>query len=239
MPQNLGRSAIRNALVHAARFEQLLFMDCDSKVVSSDFIKNYLAHAAPDRLVYGGRCYRATPPDDAALRFHWHYGRQREQTTAAERSRSPYRSFMTNNFLIPKAIFLEILFDETLRQYGHEDTLFGMELASRNIPILHIDNPLEHDGLETVAVFLKKTAQGIENLAELQAQGKSIQTKLIDTYGKLEKWRLAGIAFWFLQRFAPMLLRCIQSSPSKLLCFDLYKLYLLMKKQNERQGDKR
>jgi len=62
MPQNLGRSAIRNALSRAARFEQLLFMDCDSKVVSTDFIKNYLTHAAPNCLVYGGRCYQASPP---------------------------------------------------------------------------------------------------------------------------------------------------------------------------------
>ena len=52
MPQNLGRSAIRNALGRAARFEQLLFMDCDSRVVYPDFIKNYLRHATPDTLVY-------------------------------------------------------------------------------------------------------------------------------------------------------------------------------------------
>ncbi|MBK9012976.1 MAG: hypothetical protein IPM82_02230 [Saprospiraceae bacterium] len=66
---------------------------------------------------------------------------------------------MTNNFLIPRQLFLEIQFDETLRQYGHEDTLFGMELARRQVPIVHIDNPLEHIGLEPVDVFLRKTEQ--------------------------------------------------------------------------------
>lgn len=49
MPKNLGRSAIRNALGKAARFEYLLFMDCDSRVVSPDFIQKYL-----DALKLGG-----------------------------------------------------------------------------------------------------------------------------------------------------------------------------------------
>ncbi|MCC6723970.1 MAG: glycosyltransferase, partial [Saprospiraceae bacterium] len=96
MPQNLGRSAIRNALGKAARFDFLLFMDCDSKVVSSDFIKNYvgftrvslnplaLPHAndsgdklestpppgIPNALIYGGRCYSNSPPADPLLYFH-------------------------------------------------------------------------------------------------------------------------------------------------------------------------
>ncbi|MBK9012975.1 MAG: glycosyltransferase [Saprospiraceae bacterium] len=51
LPQNLGRSAIRNALGKAARFEYLLFMDCDSRVTGGDFIENYLQKCAPDKLI--------------------------------------------------------------------------------------------------------------------------------------------------------------------------------------------
>jgi glycosyltransferase involved in cell wall biosynthesis len=216
MPQNLGRSAIRNALGKAARFDYLLFMDCDSKVVSNDFVKKYAGFTrigfntwiprdesalasledsteasprpgVPNALVYGGRCYDKTPPNDASLYFHWYYGRHREQTNAAERSRSPYHGFMTNNFMVPKSIFLDILFDESLRQYGHEDTLFGLELMKRNVPILHIDNPLEHIGLESVEVFLRKTDKGIENLAFLYEQGKPIQTKLLKSWQRIHE----------------------------------------------------
>lgn len=223
VPQNMGRSAIRNALGKAARFDQLLFMDCDSRVVSPDFIQKYLSHAAPDRLVYGGRCYADTLPADTALRFHWLYGREREQRTAAERSRAPYHSFMTNNFLIPKNLFLDILFDETLRQYGHEDTLFGMELAKRQVPILHIDNPLEHIGLEPVSVFLAKTEQGIENLVRLTHDGTPINTRLLTAYKHYPKWIL-----FVLKKISPLfkslITKQLNSKTPFLLLFDLLKL---------------
>lgn len=227
MPQNLGRSAIRNALGKAARFECLLFMDCDSKVVSPDFIKKYLEHASPTHLVYGGRCYADQPPTDPALRFHWHYGRQREQSTAAERSRSPYHSFMTNNFLIPKVIFLNILFDETLRQYGHEDTLFGMELAKRQVPILHIDNPLEHIGLEPVEVFLRKTEMGIENLVRLSKEGSLIETKLLSTYFLIKKLKLAVPGKRIFMVFKRRIIKQLKSDRPSLLFFDFYKLGMI------------
>ncbi len=224
MPQNLGRSAIRNALGRAARFDYLLFMDCDSRVVSPDFIHNYLQHAAPERLVYGGRSYADLPPTDPALYFHWHYGRQREQRTAAERSRSPYHSFMTNNFLIPKQLFLDILFDETLRQYGHEDTLFGMELARRQVPIVHIDNPLEHIGLESVDVFLRKTEQGIENLVRLRNQGKNVETKLLSTYDLCEKWGLTATIAYIFNKIKRLVVNHLRSKSPSLKWFDFYKL---------------
>ncbi len=133
MPQNLGRSAIRNTLGKAAKHDYLLFMDCDSAVVRPDFVQKYLEHAVPGRVVYGGRCYLPEPPVDPRLFFHWKYGIEREQTTVQQRQTAPWHGFMTNNFLIPKDLFLETGFDESLRQYGHEDTLFGLELARRQV----------------------------------------------------------------------------------------------------------
>jgi glycosyltransferase involved in cell wall biosynthesis len=226
MPENLGRSAIRNALGKAARFDLLLFMDCDSKLVSPDFVKKYLETASPDCLVYGGRCYAEEPPADQSLYFHWHYGRCREQTTAAGRSRSPYHSFMTNNFLIPKAIFLDILFDETLRQYGHEDTLFGMELARKKVPILHIDNPLEHIGLEPLLVFLRKTEQGVENLAKLRKEGKPVETKLLATYDLCRNLGLNKLLSCVLPKAKPLIISKLTKKNPSLRWFDLYKLSL-------------
>ncbi len=227
LPHNLGRSAIRNALGRAARYPWLLLMDCDSKTVSPHFIKNYLDHLQPGSLVYGGRCYAPHPPDDPALYFHWHYGTHREFMTAAQRSRSPWHHFMTNNFVIPRQLLLDILFDETLTQYGHEDTLFGMELKQRQIPIIHIDNPLEHIGLEPVDVFLKKTEQGIENLHLLWRQGKPIETKLLRVFIKCKNWGLTFPLFLFFRLFKNRMAAQLRSGAPSLKVFDLYKLGLL------------
>ena len=151
LAQNIGRSSIRNLLAQKAQYPYLLFMDCDSAVVKNDYITSYTKVLNSRKLLYGGRVYKDVPPKQKTLSLHWKFGRKREQSLAKSRATHPYHSFMTNNFVIPKAIFQQIKFDENLTQYGHEDTLFGMELKARNIPILHLDNPLEHIGLEAVS----------------------------------------------------------------------------------------
>ena len=224
LPQNIGRSAIRNELGLAARFPWLLLMDCDSRVVGENFIQNYHDHLQAGSLLYGGRCYSLEPPVDPALFFHWHYGTQREQTTAEQRSLSPWHSFMTNNFLIPRDLFLSILFDESLKQYGHEDTLFGMELARLQIPVLHIDNPLEHIGLEPVEVFLKKTGQGLENLLLLWRQGKPIETRLLKVFLNCRRLGLTLPLGWFFVISKKWMVQRLKSESPDLRVFDLYKL---------------
>lgn len=227
MPANLGRSGIRNALGKAARYEWLLFLDCDSGLVGPHYVQYYLDHLAPGTLVYGGRCYADAPPADPRLFFHWKYGRQREQTSAAQREAAPWHSFMTNNFLVPKQVFLEVLFDEALRQYGHEDTLFGLELAKRQVAIRHIDNPLEHLGLEPAATFLHKTRQGLQNLHALWRRGTPIDTRLLRAFEKCRSLRLAGPLGLAFPLFQPLFLRHLTGSSPNLAIFDFYKLLYL------------
>lgn len=230
MPENLGRSRIRNRLAAAAQYDYLLFMDGDSEVARADYLEQYLAHCKPGQLLYGGRIYQAEPPAQRELRFHWHYGRQREAQPAAERQQQPYHSFMTNNFLLPKALFEPISFDERLLQYGHEDTLFGLELRKRGIPIRHLDNPLIHAGLEPAPVFLDKSVQAIENLAFLYKEGSLSETRLLSVYERLLKWQLAGPLSWGLSGLLPALQRYLtNASTPNLRAFDLYKLGVLLK----------
>ncbi|MDX2067969.1 MAG: glycosyltransferase [Haliscomenobacter sp.] len=227
LPQNIGRSAIRNRLVKMAKFDYLLFMDCDSGVLMPNYIRTYLEVLHPQRLLYGGRAYLPKPPSDPQYLLHWHYGRQREQKDFLERQKNPYHSFMTNNFLIPKSIFSSITFDESLRNYGHEDTLFGMELAKMNIEILHLNNPLLHLGLESASVFLAKTKMAVDNLAQLQQQGKRVETRLSQTYTQLIRWKLLPGVAWGLKMLRPFLLKHLQR-PQKvdLRYLDLYKMDL-------------
>jgi len=41
LSNNIGRSAIRNLLAKKAKFEWLLFIDCDSEILTKDFVKKY------------------------------------------------------------------------------------------------------------------------------------------------------------------------------------------------------
>ncbi len=225
---NLGRSAIRNSLAGFSRFDNLLFMDCDSKVVRTDFIQKYVKLIDGKSLLYGGRCYQQNAPEEDDLYFHWYYGSQREVQSVERRKENPYHSFMTNNFLIPKKVFLKILFAEQLKQYGHEDTLFGIELKKRNVPIVHFDNPLEHIGLENAKVFLKKSEQAIENLYFLHQNNFPIRSKLLSSYSRLKKFRMLGSIRMMNQKLEPSFLKGINERDIKLRYFDLWKLAKLI-----------
>lgn len=227
MPKNLGRAAIRNRLGEAAQYDWLLFLDCDAGLVSASFIKKYLEAIREGAVVYGGRCYNEVPPADPKLLFHWKYGREREQATVQQRQKSPWHGFMTNNFMIQKRVFLAIGFHEELTQYGHEDTLFGMELAQRQVPIIHLDNPMEHLGLEPAAVFLQKTDQALENLAFLMRQGIAVDTKLLRYFSKVQHFGIAGLMARFFPLVRPLFYHQITSYSPNLALFDLYKLFCL------------
>jgi len=88
LPSNLGRAKIRNVLGKAAK--------------SSHYITNYIDQISPDTLLYGGRVYKDSPPENSAKRLHYFHGKHREEIATEEREKNPYHSFMTNNFLIPK-----------------------------------------------------------------------------------------------------------------------------------------
>lgn len=227
LSRNVGRSKIRNLLAEKAKYEYLLFMDCDSKVVHQDYLKAYVDRLEPNTLLYGGRCYQKEAPAEANLMLHWKYGSEREAKSAAQRQLKPYHSFMTNNFLIPKKVFDAIKFDESLLQYGHEDTLFGLELLQRSIPIHHFDNPLEHTGLEKSVVFLNKTKQALENLDALYSKNKGIETRLLSYFNKMQGLGLHHLLGLFHLTGGKYIRNNLNSSNPSLFLFDLYKLIKL------------
>ncbi len=228
LPQNIGRARIRNLLADKAQYEFLLFMDCDAMPVSDDFLQNYIAACQPNRLVCGGRVYQNTAPKAANLYLHWHYGSQRETQAASKRNKEPYFSFMSNNFIAPKTIFSTLRFDEILTGYGHEDTIFGLELAQKNIAILHIDNPLQHTGIEKADIFVKKTEQAVKNLLILEKKyGTLPQIRLLATFYKLKKYKLVWAARLFYWFFGSFLKAYLIRGQANLRWFDIYKLAFL------------
>lgn len=233
LPENLGRARIRNRLAAEANFDYLLFMDCDSSVIREDYISLYLKHLEPETLLYGGRSYSTNPPAEPALFFHWWYGTKREVMPAKKRQQAPYHAFMTNNFLVPKVIFESIGFDEKLLTYGHEDTLFGLELKKRKVPMQHLDNPLEHIGLEPVEAFLAKSKNAISNLYRLSIQHPDLDTRLLSTYRRLDAWHLRYPVRKILHLLKNKLFQNLKSGSPQLRYFDLYKLWLLLEEAHQ------
>ncbi len=233
---NIGRSRIRNCLADTAIYPNLLFMDCDARVKKNDYIAEYLRFmrennlVGTDFVVLGGLSYREMRPEKAK-RLRYRYGIKREVHSAAERNRAPYRAFTPFNMLASKSVFQKCRFEESLRQYGYEDTFFGIELEKCSIPIYHIDNELFHEGIDTNEVLLNKVAAGVANLVKLKENHKvddkflSVST-LLSTYERMRQ-QLTGKFTLSLLAKAKQPLRNIASEYNSLIFLDLYKLAVM------------
>ena len=230
LPQNVGRAAIRNQLAAAAQHEWLLLLDNDSRVPDAQFVARYAAARSQADVLIGGTGYDAAPPTDPALRLRWAYGRAREARPAAQRQAAPYAQLTINNALIRAAVFRQFPLDEQLSGYGHEDTKFGAELAAAGISVLHLDNPVIHDGLEPAAVFLAKSEQAVRNLARVYREnGLGADSRLLQAALRLRRLGAAPVARRALGAAAPALTRQLLSPHPTLRAFDLLKLYWLLR----------
>src|SRR5690554_2213539 len=160
-----GRAKIRNELGKRARYENLLFIDSDALVDCPDFIQNYLQNTDQADVLIGGMKYSEHPPKENALR--WYYGSKREYLPASVRNQNPYRSLISFNLMIKKAVFDKHPFDEASIEveksaYGHEDTLLGLRFKEYTISVFHLDNQLVHDYHETNAGFLANSLIAVE-----------------------------------------------------------------------------
>jgi len=224
LPRNVGRARIRNRLAQMAKEDYVLFLDGDSDMVKSDFLSTYWDHAHPGRVCCGGTVYSTSPPEDLRLWLHWQYGRTREARPVRERQEQPWEGFTSNNFLIPRSLLLQNPFEEKLREYGHEDTLFGLRLREMRIPVDQIDNPVGHRGLEIAEIFLEKQLQALRNLHRLKRSGFPVQTRLLEQADRLEAWGLSRPALGVLHPFLPALRKYLLSGKPALQALDLYKL---------------
>jgi len=246
LPTMAARSVARNFLAGQAKYDYLLFMDCDSETVDNQFIERYLPYCEGDDVVVcGGTAYKKQkPPANSYLR--WAYGVRTEEKLAEVRNAKPNAKFSTFNFLIAKKLFLSIRFNELLKNYGHEDTIFGLELKERGVRIVHIDNPLYHLGIDTNKVYLQKTREGVKNLKILLEKYANHQElidniRLLRYYNFLEKTYTTLFFFGGYSFCKHLMLLNFNSRYPSLTLFNLYKLGYLCglkyQKQEELQGD--
>ena len=141
--KNLGRSKTRNLLAEKAQYNWLLFVDADS-FVEDKFLVNYVKEIQKGEadVICGGTIYSAIPPSKIEYKLHWNYGTKREVKSAKQRNELGFNSFASNNFAINSLTFATNQFDESLTEYGHEDTLLGKQLERSGAKIFHINNPV-------------------------------------------------------------------------------------------------
>lgn len=230
MPENLGRSRIRNWLGKAAYYENILFLDGDSVVKDKDFIKRYISYLPFNGIIYGGTAYSKSKPRSKKKILHWKYGIKREASKAKKRNKSPYMDFHSNNFLIPERIFKEFPFDEKVVGYGYEDLLYAFDLQKKGIPVFHIDNPVIHDGLEVNTVFIKKNENAISNLAMLYKSKRIPETRLTKSYEKLKNYHLLKSFDWTYQKLESKIMESMMSENPSISYFNMWKLHLFIQK---------
>ena len=227
--ENVGRARVRNRFLDHAQGDWLLFLDNDS-LVPENFLKayrDYMSDAVD--VIVGGRIYD-NRGDNPEHRLRHLYGTRVESQPAAVRRRNPYRSFMTNNFMVRRRVMEQIGFDSRLSQYGHEDTLFGYRLEQQHVPILHIDNAVVNGYVESNEEFLQKTVEGVGSLVQIYGFMKEDaafcrSVRLLRAYNVVRVWHLQGLVrSLFQHRQKRMEASFLSGNDYSLRQFNFYKL---------------
>ncbi|GAA3639344.1 glycosyltransferase family 2 protein [Flavivirga jejuensis] len=213
LPQNIGRSAIRNLLGTDAKYESLLFIDAGTLPKKNDFLKNYLA-IENKKVITGGMTPLEKSPKKP-YRLRWLYTKKRE-----------FKVMCSSNFLIKKEVFMANLFDESLTQYGLEDILFFDRLLEKKINVLFFDNPVIHAADDDANKFIKKTEYAIENLVYLikTKRIKSERFGISKTYNMLLRLKLHIVTKYIFKLVTPLLLKNFNSNFPSIFLLDFYKL---------------
>lgn len=221
---NKGRTATRQALAKAAKYNWLLFMDADVLPQNENFIQHLDIENQNADVVFGGITYQKNKPDkDKVLR--WKYGKSRENRPVSERIKAPYLSIISGCCLIKKEVFLKA--NSFLESVYGADVLFAQNLEQMQSKVKHIDNPVVHLGLETNSSFIEKTKRGLETLYQFEKENKipDDYRPIQKAYQSLKKNGALRFFMTITHTFEKALLKNLESSSPSLFLFDLYRLY--------------
>lgn len=222
---NVGLRENKNLLAQKAQYPYLLILDGDCILPSSNFIKKYIENIEDNDGVHGGRIHaEKAPSPQQSLR--WKYGKFMEDQSVENRMKNPYRLFLFNNTLIKKETFDKIKFDNTLKKYGHDDTLFSFELKKLNAKIKHINNPVVHDDIDTNIVFFNKMKGSLENLYYLYTHNKieKNHSKLILLVEQIQKLHLQKPIIFIYNSVNKFLEKNLTGNHPKLFFFNVFRL---------------
>jgi len=198
--------------------------------VDKNYLRNFIEYVKPNCVLCGGTAYKSKKPVDPDQYLRWFYGTNREAISAEVRNNNKGFIITSNNLLIEKSVFEMIHFSENLKTYGHEDTLLGFDLFRSGIEIFHIDNPVEHTGLEDSLVFVEKTKTALKSLHKITHQilpGDEDfvqQVHFLNRYSAITKYLPTMLLRLFYTLFHRFIERNLTSSKPSLSLFDMYKL---------------
>lgn len=225
--EQLGRAKNRNYLASIAKYDWILFIDCDMLPVNTTFIKNYVEALKKGKFCafYGGVAYQKKQlKDDNALRYY--YGIEREAISLETRTKRPYKNSLTSNFLIQKRQFSFIKYNESISGYGYEDLVLIHNLKKKNIKIEQLDNPSYHMQLETSALFLEKCQQAMENLKRIEDLGLITHnhTRIQLAYQALDHFYMLKLFVFTTRLFRKPIQRNLLSLQPNIKFLDIFKL---------------
>ena len=234
LDKNIGLRENKNLLVLKSKFENLLIIDGDCIILNVNYIKDYLDSINGYDVVYGGRLHSKTCPSDNQ-KLRWKYGKFIEDKSLKDRLKTPHKSLLFNNTLIKKNCFNKVKFDSSFTKYGHDDTLFSFQLMKLNAKVRHIENPIQHNDIDTNEVFLKKTKGSLENLLCLYLNKKIDKdySKLVVLIDFLKKSKLSILVSKIYLSFEKKLFENLESSNPNLIVFNFFRVgYLCSIKYN-------
>ncbi|MDR1724840.1 MAG: glycosyltransferase [Bacteroidales bacterium] len=224
MEVNLGRSAIRNLLASDAKYTNLLFIDCDCLPNDEKYIQRYISKIGFSDCVCGGTLYPDRNKIKSYQKLHWLYGTKREMKV----NEKVPPIFVSSNFLIKKEVFESILFDDKIKGYGHEDTIFGIMLLKKGYSLTHIDNPIIHWGLNNTSKFLLNAKMASKNLRKLydnpQYCNDLLNIRLVQTWQQLHIFKIDSLLWLLSVLLLPFCEHQLKSKHPSLRVLDFYKL---------------
>ena len=100
--------------------------------------------------------------------------------------------------------------------------MFGIQAKQKGIPIHHLDNPIQHDGLENTSTFIDKQENAVINLKRLYNTSPNKN----ELHQQIKLIRLGELKLpWFLLRIIrPLLLKNLKGDSPKILSLQLLKI---------------
>ncbi|MFW2341726.1 glycosyltransferase family 2 protein [Brevundimonas sp.] len=171
---NEGRAQGRNRLATAARGGTWLFLDSDMRPDRRDFLQAWLALVRNDNpaVAFGGFSLLQAPTD-AEFAVHRALADRSECLPVEIRRLTPEKYVYTSNLMVRRDVFESEAFDPGFTGWGWEDVEWAMRV-SRAHPVIHVDIPATHMGLDTVESLMRKYEQSAGNFARVIARHQDI-----------------------------------------------------------------
>lgn len=171
---NEGRAVGRNRLAEAARGGSLLFLDSDMRPDQFHFLGAWvdLVKAQDPAVAFGGFSLLQASTE-RKFSVHRAMAAKSDCLACEERAKTPEKYVYTSNLLVRRDVFEAEAFDREFSGWGWEDVEWAMRV-SRRYPVIHVDHPATHMGLDTTASLAGKYEQSADNFARVVSKHPDI-----------------------------------------------------------------